>query len=120
MLINPCTGARGATPHWTCIAANLPGHASPQVLAAQGAKGHSRQAGPSGQPNNQTGYGHLKGTGGRLSRRAGGMCGNISGSTFRGGGAEVLLFANAKQTGPYRGSWRRGADAGVLAGCGGI
>ena len=64
MLINPCTGARGATPHWTCIAANLPGHASPQVLAAQGAKGHSRQAGPSGQPNNQTGYGHLKGTGG--------------------------------------------------------
>ena len=29
MPINPCTGAPGATPHWTCIAANPPGHASP-------------------------------------------------------------------------------------------
>ena len=29
MPINPCTGAPGATPHWTCIGANPPGHASP-------------------------------------------------------------------------------------------
>jgi hypothetical protein len=54
MPINPCTGAPGATPHWTCIAANPPGHASPQVLMAQGAKGRSRQADPSGQSTNQT------------------------------------------------------------------
>ena len=36
MPINPCTGAPGATPHWTCIAANPPGHASPQVLNGTG------------------------------------------------------------------------------------
>ncbi len=64
MPINPCTGARGATPPWTCIAANPPGHAPPQVLRAQGAKGRSRQAGPSGQSTNQTSFGHVKGKGG--------------------------------------------------------
>ena len=36
----------------------------PQVLMAQGAKGRSRQAGPSGQSTNQTRSEHVKGTGG--------------------------------------------------------
>ena len=34
------------TSHWACVAANLPGHISPQVLETQGAKGRFRQAGP--------------------------------------------------------------------------
>ena len=38
MPINPCTGARGATPHWTCIAANPPGHASPPGTQGTGGK----------------------------------------------------------------------------------
>src|SRR5208283_2127247 len=36
----------------------------PQVLMAQGAKGRSRQAGPSSQSTNQTRSGRVKGTGG--------------------------------------------------------
>jgi len=33
---------------------------------AQGAKGRSRQLGPSGQSTNKTSFEHVKGTGGRL------------------------------------------------------
>ena len=36
----------------------------PQVLKAQGAKGRSRQASPSGQSTNKTSFEHVKGTGG--------------------------------------------------------
>src|SRR5208282_5646368 len=46
MPINPCTGAPGATPHWTCIAANLPGHASPPGTHGTGGK----RSLPAGRP----------------------------------------------------------------------
>ena len=41
----------------------------PQVLTAQGAKGRSRQAGPSGQSTNKTSSEHVKGTGGAVAER---------------------------------------------------
>ena len=46
MPINPCTGAPGATPHWTCIAANPPGHASPPGTHGTGGK----RSLPAGRP----------------------------------------------------------------------
>ena len=46
MPINPCTGAPGATPHWTCIAANPPGHTSPPGTHGTGGKGSL----PAGRP----------------------------------------------------------------------
>ncbi len=46
MPINPCTGAPGATPHWTCIAANPPGHASPPGAHGTGGK----RSLPAGRP----------------------------------------------------------------------
>src|SRR5208337_2587018 len=46
MPINPCTGAPGATPHWTCIAANPPGHTSPPGTHGTGGK----RSLPAGRP----------------------------------------------------------------------
>ena len=44
--IIPCTGALGATSHWTCIAATPPGRASSAGALGTGGQGCSRQIGP--------------------------------------------------------------------------
>ena len=66
MPINPCTGAPGATPHSTCIAANPPGHASPPGTHGTGGK-RSLPAGRPVRPVYQSDQiEHVKGTGGKI------------------------------------------------------
>jgi hypothetical protein len=45
----PCTGALGATPHRACIAANPPGHVSPQHSKHKGQWVAPRKSARSGQ-----------------------------------------------------------------------